>query len=118
VVHVIELPPVALPGYHTSPQSADAPLDYGHEVADYAAAKLKEFCPAAKVTTSAPIGRPADLILEVAQSLGVDVIVMGARGRGAVGKLFLGSVSTDVLSKASCAVLVVASPKHVNEKAA
>lgn len=44
-----------------------------------------------------------------ALSLGrdVDLLVLGSRGRGAVLRLLLGSVSTKVVRRARCAVLVM-----------
>ena len=49
----------------------------------------------------------ADTISAVAAELGVDVIVVGAHGRGALGRLLLGSVSEHVVRHAPCPVLVV-----------
>ena len=49
----------------------------------------------------------ADGILGVADALEADVIVLGSRGRGAVASAVLGSVSTEVLHRASVPVLVV-----------
>ena len=49
----------------------------------------------------------ADGILGVADALRADVIVVGSRGRGAVASAVLGSVSTEVLHRASVPVLVV-----------
>ena len=35
-----------------------------------------------------------------------DLVVMGARGQGMIKKLFIGSVSTEIIQKAQCPVLV------------
>jgi nucleotide-binding universal stress UspA family protein len=51
-------------------------------------------------------GRPADAILDVAQTRQVDLIVMGARGNHALSGLLLGSQSHKVLNKAPCPVLI------------
>jgi nucleotide-binding universal stress UspA family protein len=53
------------------------------------------------------VGRPADEILAEANDPDVDLVVVGARGLGAVKRLVLGSVSERVLRDAECAVLVV-----------
>ena len=53
------------------------------------------------------VGRPADEIIAIAKQKQADLIVMGAKGLGAVGRFFLGSVSTKVAQHSSCSVLVV-----------
>lgn len=52
-------------------------------------------------------GSPADVILEEAERRDVDLIVVGSRGRGALAKLLLGSVSRTVASQAGRPVAVV-----------
>ncbi|MBI3465794.1 MAG: universal stress protein [Planctomycetes bacterium] len=52
-------------------------------------------------------GDPADEILKAIDREGSDLIVMGARGLGALERLFLGSTSQKVLSHAPCSVLLV-----------
>ena len=52
-------------------------------------------------------GAPADLIMSVAREEQVDIILMGARGKGQVREVLLGSVSQRVLTHAHCPVLVV-----------
>lgn len=52
-------------------------------------------------------GPKADEILSVASELGVDLIVIGTRGQGAVGRLLLGSVAEGVVYHARCPVLAV-----------
>jgi nucleotide-binding universal stress UspA family protein len=51
-------------------------------------------------------GSPAEKILEVAQTHGADLIVIGSRGRGAVTSAVLGSVSSDVVHRSDRPVLV------------
>jgi nucleotide-binding universal stress UspA family protein len=52
-------------------------------------------------------GNPAEQIIQAASQGHADLIVMGAKGLGAVDRFFIGSVSTRVVQHASCAVLVV-----------
>ncbi|BBD09185.1 universal stress protein [Desulfovibrio ferrophilus] len=52
-------------------------------------------------------GNTAQIIVEVADIEGFDLIVMGSRGLGGVKGLLLGSVTHKVLQAASCPVLVV-----------
>jgi nucleotide-binding universal stress UspA family protein len=53
------------------------------------------------------LGKPAEEIMKVASHQQADLIVMGAKGMGAIARFLLGSVSTRVVQHANCAVLVV-----------
>lgn len=53
------------------------------------------------------LGKPAHEILTVAKNNKADLIVTGAKGLGAIGRVLLGSVSTRVVQHAHCGVLVV-----------
>lgn len=55
----------------------------------------------------ARIGSPVPEILGLAEEIGADLIICGSHGRGAVGRLLLGSVSEAVLHGARCPVLIV-----------
>lgn len=52
-------------------------------------------------------GDPGDQIVSAAEAERVDMVLVGSHGRGAVGRLFLGSVSEHVVRNAPCPVLVV-----------
>lgn len=60
-----------------------------------------------QVGESMKLGKPADEILTEAKREKVDLIVTGAKGLGAIGRVLLGSVSTRVVQHAACSVLVV-----------
>lgn len=51
----------------------------------------------AEVQTVRREGDAATRILQTADDLGVDLVVIGSHGRGALGRLLLGSVSTAIL---------------------
>jgi nucleotide-binding universal stress UspA family protein len=53
------------------------------------------------------LGQPADEILKVAESHKADLIIMGAKGLGAIARFFLGSVSQKIVQHSHCSVLVV-----------
>jgi nucleotide-binding universal stress UspA family protein len=53
------------------------------------------------------LGKPAEEIMKVASKQHTDLIVMGAKGLGAIPRFLLGSVSTRVVQHANCSVLVV-----------
>ncbi len=57
-------------------------------------------------------GDAGETIVEAAQAELVDLIVVGTHERGAVGRLFLGSVSDHIVRHARCPVMVVR-PTHV-----
>lgn len=52
-------------------------------------------------------GDPGEAILNAAAAEGADLIVVGSRGRGPVGRLLLGSVSDHIVRHADCPVVVV-----------
>jgi nucleotide-binding universal stress UspA family protein len=81
---------------------------------DDAVAKVPDDVP---VATVARVGRPADEIVRTAREGFHDLIVMGARGRGAMTSLLLGSVSHAVLNQSPGAVLIVHADQ-VEEKTA
>jgi nucleotide-binding universal stress UspA family protein len=63
--------------------------------------------PSAQVDKEVKVGHPADTIVDVANTLGVDLIVVGARGLNLGGKWLLGSVSDRVIQHAGRPVTVV-----------
>lgn len=80
---------------------------------DFAKAELKQFpedyarFAGAEVVT----GHPVVKILEVADRLNVDVIVMGTHGKGSLEHAFLGSVTEKVLRKTHRPVFAIPLPK-------
>lgn len=59
------------------------------------------------VSTIIRTGDPRKVILEEAESWGADSIFIGSRGFGKIKRLFLGSVSTAIASRAHCSVEIV-----------
>ena len=59
------------------------------------------------VSTRVDLGQPAEVICEVAKSMGADLVVVGARGHNAAQRFLLGSISDRVVHHAPCPVLVV-----------
>jgi nucleotide-binding universal stress UspA family protein len=57
-------------------------------------------------------GSPAYAIVDYARENGIDLIVMGTHGRGALAHLIMGSVAERVVRIASCPVLTVRSPER------
>jgi nucleotide-binding universal stress UspA family protein len=50
---------------------------------------------------------PSDGIIQVAEELGADLIVMGSHGRRGIKRLLLGSQASDVLARSKVPVLIV-----------
>jgi nucleotide-binding universal stress UspA family protein len=59
------------------------------------------------ISTHAVMGHPAPEIIRFAQALDADLLVMGSRGLSELRGLLLGSVSEQVLRRATCAVTIV-----------
>ncbi|MBM4379962.1 MAG: universal stress protein [Deltaproteobacteria bacterium] len=61
---------------------------------------------AARCSTEVRHGSPADQLLAAAQEKGASLVVVGTTGRGAAGRLLLGSVADRVVHLAPLPVLV------------
>jgi nucleotide-binding universal stress UspA family protein len=59
------------------------------------------------VRRRAQTGAAADRIVEVCADEGADLVVLGSHGRGGLKRALLGSVSTNVASRAPCPCVVV-----------
>ena len=70
-------------------------------------AQRRTMSSAARVDVAVRVGRAATQIVAEAKGGGLDLIVLGAHGRGAIGRLVFGSVAEAVLREAPCSVLVV-----------
>jgi nucleotide-binding universal stress UspA family protein len=60
---------------------------------------------------AAETGSPVQGIVDYAAKHNVDLIVMGTQGRGAIERMWVGSVTQGVLKRASCPVLSVQQPR-------
>jgi nucleotide-binding universal stress UspA family protein len=114
VVHVVE----KLVGGRTTGQ--DAHLDEDDVVAKVKAqtariASQHEITPTVHVAAEAS-GHVAGRIADVAEEAGADLIVVGTRGRSALGGLVLGSVTQRLLHVAGCPVLAVPPTRVAGER--
>lgn len=50
---------------------------------------------------------PADIIVRYATDKAIDLIVMGSRGKGAIDRFLVGSVTSKVVAHAPCSILVI-----------
>lgn len=107
-LHVVSVePPLLLPP--TFPPLG-VPVDVGRgaenarRIAEAEAATWQ--ADAVRVEVHSPVGRPASTVVDLAQTLDVDLIVVGANRGGALVRHLLGSVSYEVATTAPCSVLV------------
>jgi len=97
--------PVELPGDHDKVEEI---RKSAQEAVDKAAATLGDQQPQS-VSVVALSGFPAKALIDVSENS--DLVVVGSRGVGGFGALFLGSVSTQVVHHAKCPVVVVPTGK-------
>ncbi|GAB7013727.1 universal stress protein [Halolamina salina] len=56
------------------------------------------------------VGDTSEEVLELAERVGADMLIVGGRGRSAAGKAVFGSTAQKILSNASCPVTYVRAP--------
>jgi len=86
----------------------NAMVDAGRELLVRAAAMVPSDITAVRKINE--VGSPAQVVLDSADSVSADLIVMGARGRSRVAEAVLGSVSHRVLSHTTRTILIVKGP--------
>ena len=114
LLHVAE-PNPAFVGYEAGPQSV---RDFQSRMYHAEHKQIQQFAKEMRYSgleaTSLLIqGAVADTILAEAERLGVDMIVVGSKGHGTMYQVVVGSVSGEVLRRASCPILVV--PTHTEK---
>ncbi|RPH60903.1 MAG: universal stress protein [Acidobacteria bacterium] len=95
--------------------SAVSPTSTPGELREEAVAQLASFAAAVqptgvRVSLEARPGNAVPNILDLAQSLSSDLIVIGTYGRSGIDRLILGSVTEKVLRKSPCPVMTVPPP--------
>lgn len=93
-------------------------LDVMREYADGVLAAVAETArgmePELEVQTQLVMGPPSAGLLDASKD--ASLLVVGARGLGAFGSMFLGSVSTRVAARAECPTVVVPSDGHEHDR--
>ena len=104
----------AVPESRLRSERAGVPDDVAHTVGptEDTEADLKEAAESfessgIKVHTHAKTGDPADAIIDVAESNGADLIVVGNKGMTGAKRFFLGAVPNKISHHAPCSVLIV-----------
>lgn len=104
VVYTVSGPPTVVPGA-TGYTPAIAP-----EAGPIVTRAVKGVDERLAATGRALGGTPAPTIAAACEEIGADLLVAGSRGYGPVMRVLIGSVSTQLLHKAPCPVLVVPRP--------
>jgi len=90
-----------------------AAREHAARVVDDTIAGLREMVPAADVAGEVLFGSPDSRIVELAEEINADLIVIGSHGYNRWERLLLGSVSNSVVQHAHCSVLVA---RHAADK--
>jgi len=112
LLHVIDTLPDASEHVHYAVPEL-APLRRALE--EQAAPRLQAAAPdilrnGSKVQKRLATGRAPDVVLKIAAEMRADLIVLGTRGHGVLGRLLFGSTSDRVVREATCPVVTVPPP--------
>lgn len=88
-------------------------LSHAQELAQEGATLLADTFAGWDVTAQVRLGNPAEVIIDSADEWSADLIVVGAHGRSALGRLLIGSVSQHVATQSARSVLVA---RHVIDR--
>lgn len=91
-------------------QGADTLRERLKEIADRMAEEVGP--PSVKLYAQARIGAPAETILHVANEARADLILAGTHAKSGIERWVLGSVSEELVRRASCSVMIVREPDY------
>ncbi|WP_406340654.1 universal stress protein [Streptomyces sp. NBC_00648] len=83
----------------------DVPAERGHTALDRAAVQLAYCHPALEIRPAHALGRPADILVEAAETS--EALVLGSRGFTGLAAFMVGSVALDATARAACPVVLV-----------
>jgi nucleotide-binding universal stress UspA family protein len=86
---------------------------YEVSLAQFVGQNFSDLLPLVRVNEKVELGSPEKNIVERAKSEGVDLIIMATQGRSGLSRMFLGSVTEQVIRNAPCPVLAI--PPHLAE---
>ncbi|CAN6467875.1 unnamed protein product [Victoria cruziana] len=101
-------------GYLFSTEVVDSMEKYSLDIAASVVAKATAICKDlkhVKVDTKVGCGDARDVICDMVEKVGADILVMGSHGYGLIKRAFLGSVSNHCAQNVKCPVLIVKKPK-------
>ena len=99
----------ALPARARAALSKDMVDSYYQEESDKVLEPVRKFLAQSGITptTRAEVGPAGETIAQIAEAGKFDLIIMGTHGHGSLGKLVMGSVSTQVLANCSVPVMLI-----------
>ncbi|KAH7365447.1 hypothetical protein KP509_18G028900 [Ceratopteris richardii] len=97
------------PGFYITPEIIDSIKKHQDEVSKKVLLRGKMLCNEKHLETETmvAVGDPRDSICEAVEKLGIDYLVIGSHGYGAIKRTFLGSVSDYCAHHAKCPVVIV-----------
>ncbi len=105
LLHVVFIPPLQPEAAFVEPIDREEYFRQAGELLEQVKAQIPGVV---QVETVLREGDAANEICKAAQTIGADLIVMGTHGRGAIGRMLLGSVANGIVRKSACPVLTVA----------
>jgi nucleotide-binding universal stress UspA family protein len=106
LIHVGEMPVVYHPERHGYRAEYEEHEREAQQLLEAQVERLKG-AGATVVQAHLRMGRADEEIVDLAQSIGAGMIVMGSRGRGRIRRALMGSVSESVVRHAHCPVTIV-----------
>jgi nucleotide-binding universal stress UspA family protein len=100
--------PFAAGVYTQNPDVRERLLDECRQLVDVAVERMRR--PGLGVVGRVLDGRAASVIIDEAERVAAELVIVGARGHGTFERVFLGSVSAEVVDHAHCPVLVARRP--------
>ncbi|XP_072997388.1 universal stress protein A-like protein isoform X1 [Typha latifolia] len=100
-------------GYLFSEEVTASIDKYSRDLADSVTEKAHKICKEfsnIKVEVKVAVGDARDVICEMVEKMGADILVMGSHGYGFIKRALLGSVSDYCARNAKCPVLIVKRP--------
>ena len=109
-VHVLFVAETVYPGpwfsYDVSEEAQEKILESGKKIVEKTREELQRHG-VKRVECLVKEGHPAETILSYAKEVGIDLIVMGTRGRRGIERALMGSVTREVVNLSQVPVLVV-----------
>lgn len=110
VLSVVEPIPVDV-GLGVAPESDEAvdqaTYDACADLTARACIAIRDRLPSNHVEAKVLTGHPSEQIVDFAESIEADLVIMGSHGRRGFKKFLLGSVADEVLKRATCSVGVI-----------